>query len=223
MKNLNSFFKVLSFLSLALMFTACNTGTKSDTAASNEAAEEAAAPAEDAISLANAPIDLAQSKVAWKGELLGVYAHEGTLKFSEGTVTVSNGEVTGGNFVVDMTSMVPTDENYKPEEGNTKEKLVGHLSSDDFFAVADNPTASFTITEVSGNTAKGTLTVRGKSGEETVENLSVSSEGGIVKLTGSLTFNRKNYDVAFDHPAQEMVLSNDIQLNIELMTNASSS
>ncbi|MCG8321956.1 MAG: YceI family protein [Cytophagales bacterium] len=222
MKNLSSFLKALSFLSLALMFTACNTGTKSDTA-TTEAAEEAAAPAEEKINIANAPIDLAQSLVAWKGEMLGVYAHEGTLKFSEGTVTVSDGEITGGNFVVDMTSMVPTDENFNPEEGKTKEKLVGHLSSDDFFAVTDNPTASFTINEISGNTAKGTLTVRGKTGEETVENLSVTREGDKVKLTGTLKFNRKNYDVAFDHPVQEMVISDEVQLNIELLASSSSS
>ena len=221
MKNLNSL-KVLSFLSLALLFTACNTGTKTDTAAS-EAADEATEPVEEKISITNAPIDLAQSMVAWKGEMLGMYAHEGTLKFSEGTVSVSDGEVTGGNFVVDMTSMVPTDENFNPEEGKTKEKLVGHLSSDDFFAVTDNPTASFTISEISGNAAKGTLTVRGKTGEETVENLSVTKEGDVVKLTGTLKFNRKNYDVAFDHPVQEMVISDEVQLNIELLASSASS
>ena len=221
MKNLNSL-KVLSFLGLALLFTACNTGKKTDTAAS-DAAAEATEPVEEKISLANAPIDLAQSMVAWKGEMLGVYAHEGTLKFTEGTVTVSDGEITGGSFVVDMTSMVPTDENFNPEEGKTKEKLVGHLSSDDFFAVADNPTASFTINEISGTTAKGTLTVRGKTGEETVENVTVTKEGDLVKLTGTLKFNRKNYDVAFDHPVQEMVISDEVQLNIELLTSASSS
>ena len=204
------------------MFVACGTGNKSDTS-TTEAAEEAAPPAEEKINISNASIDLAQSMVAWKGEMLGVYSHEGTLKFSEGTVSVSDGEITGGSFVVDMTSMVPTDENYKPEEGQTKEKLVGHLSSDDFFAVADNPTASFTISEISGNTAKGTLTVRGKSGEETVENLSISKEGEVVKMTGTLKFNRKEYDVAFDHPVQEMVISDEVQLNIELLASNSNS
>ncbi len=215
MKNLNSLM-VLFFLSLSVMFTACTSGTKSDTAAS-EAADEATEAVEEKINLANATIDLEKSKVAWKGEMLGVYAHEGTVKFSEGTVTVSDDAITGGTFVVDMSSIVPTDENFNPDEGKTPEKLVGHLSSNDFFAVEENPTATFTINEVSGATAKGTLTIRGKSGEETVENVSVSKEGDAVKMTGTLTFNRKNYDVAFDHPVKEMVISDDIKLDIELL------
>ena len=145
MKNLNSLM-VLFFLSLCVLFTACTSGTKSDTAtseAADEAVDEATEAVAEKINLANATIDLENSKVAWKGEMLGVYAHEGTVKFSEGTVTVSEDAITSGTFVVDMSSIVPTDENFNPDEGKTPEKLVGHLSSNDFFRRGGKPDRYF--------------------------------------------------------------------------------
>jgi polyisoprenoid-binding protein YceI len=165
-------------------------------------------------------LNLDESGIHWKGEMMGMYSHEGTINFKEGELQVEGGKLSGGHFVVDMQSMVPTDENYKPEEGKSKDKLVGHLSSADFFDVANHPTASFKITSVEGNKATGQLTVRGITGEETVENVTASTMGETMKWTGTLTFNRKNYDVAFEHPVQEMVLSNDIVLNITLISGA---
>jgi hypothetical protein len=73
-------------------------------------------------------LNLDESGIHWKGEMMGMYSHEGTINFKEGELQVEGGKLSGGHFVVDMQSMVPTDENYKPEEGKSKDKLVGHLS-----------------------------------------------------------------------------------------------
>lgn len=157
------------------------------------------------------------SKVMWRGEMLGMYSHEGTVNVTEANVTMENGELTGGDFVVDLTTITPTDENFNPEEGKSKDKLVGHLSSPDFFAVDTFPTASFTIESVEGNSATGTLTVRGESNTETVENITFSEEDGNKVIRGTMTFNRMNYGVSFEMPVADKVLSDEIQLDIKLM------
>lgn len=157
-------------------------------------------------------VNLEESSVKWEGEMLGIKAHWGYIDFTEAKISMAGEKLAGGSFVVDMSSIDPKDDVYTEEQ--TPEKLVGHLSSPDFFDVANHPTASFEITSVSedGQTATGNLTVRGITNEETVENISVA-EG---TLSGTLTFDRKKYDVAWDAPMPDAVLSDEIPLTIEL-------
>jgi polyisoprenoid-binding protein YceI len=61
------------------------------------------------------------------------------------------------------------------------------------------------------------LTIRGKTNEETVENVMVTKEGDNVKITGEMTVDRKKYDVSWDSPVQDRVLSDDMELAIILM------
>ncbi len=157
-------------------------------------------------------VNSADSKVEWKGEILGMKSHTGTVNLTEGTLTVADGAITGGKFAVDLSTIVPLDSTY--DEENTKEKLVGHLSSPDFFNVAEFPIATFEITSVEGSDLKGNLTVRGITNEETVKNVSIDAESG--KVSGTLTFDRSKYDVSFKMPVADLVLSNDIPLNVTL-------
>ncbi len=162
-------------------------------------------------------IDLDRSKIMWKGTMVGVYSHSGNLRFKEGTLTMQNGKVTGGNFVVDMSSINPTDSNYNVEEGKTPEKLKGHLSSNDFFAVDSFSNASFTINGTEDGEVMGMLTVRGITKEESVDDINIIDSAGMMKITGDMTFNRKDFNVMFESTMQEMVLSNDVELDIELV------
>ena len=171
---------------------------------------------EKSESISSVVINPAVSKVLWKGEMLGVYTHSGIVKLTQADIKMKDGNIQGGSFTVDMKSMIPTDDNYKPEEGSTKEKLVGHLSSADFFDVENFPTAKFEISEVNGNTASGKLTVRGITNDEKVENIAINEVDGKVIISGELVFDRKKYDVAWDSPMKDMILSNDIVVNVEL-------
>lgn len=183
--------------------------------ADKPATDNAEAPAtEETVEVSDASIDVAGSAINWSGEMLGMYGHNGTVGITEAKVSMAGDKVAGGSFVADLTNIVPLDENYDPSKGHGKEELVGHLSSPDFFDVANHPTASFEITEVAedGSSAKGNLTVRGITNEETVENISLADG----TLSGTLTFDRTKYDVSFVNPAKEMVLSDDIKLEIEL-------
>jgi len=163
-------------------------------------------------------IDTLNSNVAWSGTMVGVMSHAGTLKFSAGTLTTMGGQISGGEFTVDLKSLTTTDSSYaKPGSSQgTHEMFMGHIKSPDFFAVDSFPTAHFKITSVNGNTATGDLTVRGKTSSEQVTDIVVSGDSTSVKASGSLTFDRQKYGVAWKSPMKDMVLSNDIVLKIEL-------
>lgn len=198
--------------SAGVCLTSCSNeqeGQEQETIAQEEAVEETSV--QGTVDL---KINLEESNLHWKGEMLGVKVHEGDIKLKEVLLTLENGNIKSGKFVVDMTSIQPTDENY--DEEHTKEKLVGHLSSADFFDVANFPTAEFEITNVENNTVKGNLTVRGKTNEETIKDVSINEENGNYTITGTLIFNRQNYDVAYQTGMKDMIISDDITIDITL-------
>ncbi|MCX6181748.1 MAG: YceI family protein [Bacteroidetes bacterium] len=162
--------------------------------------------------------DAAASKVNWKGEVAGVYGHQGFVNLKSGSVTFNDSALTGGEFVVDMSVISPTDSaSYKDEEGHRITDLQKHLTTKDFFATDSFPTATFVITSVEGSTVKGNLTVRGKTNEESAEILSSQVVDGVATITGKLVFNRQKYDVAWVHFMKDMVLSNDIAIDFTLV------
>lgn len=204
----------------ALLFTACGP---------SEAEMMAAKEKATADSLANAAamehsfaVDAASSSIQWKGVMLGVKEHFGTISVKEGKFSVKGGQVSAGSFVFDMTSIAPLDTNYAPDgaKQGTRAGLVGHLMSPDFFDVANHPTAMFEITSVEGNSAKGNLTVRGTTNEETVTDIVVSEEGGVTKASGKISFDRQKYGVAFSTGAKDMVINDKIELTIALTAQA---
>jgi polyisoprenoid-binding protein YceI len=202
-----------ALLSLALCatmvigFTSCN-----DT---NDATDDSVNTT--ALTDGTMTVDTSASRVGWAGTMVGMYEHKGTVELNSGSLVVENGEIKGGKLEVDLKTIQPLDNNFKPEQDRTPEKLVGHLTSDDFFNVAEYPTAEYEITGSEGSTIMGNLTIRGKTFPEKVENVQINEENGMVTFTGKLTFDRTKYDVSFKHPMQEMVLSNDVQLDVKLV------
>jgi polyisoprenoid-binding protein YceI len=161
--------------------------------------------------------DNTASEVVWKGDMLGLYAHEGTINMQSGNLSIENGTVKSGAFTIDLASIKPTDDGYSEEK--TAEDLVGHLSSNDFFNVAEYPTATFEVTGSEGSDVVGNLTVRGKTNAEKVENVMVTEENGNVMVTGDLIFDRTKYGVNFSTGAEDKVISNDITLKIKVAGN----
>ena len=194
-----------------LFFASC--GGSHDHA--NEAETTAETTEEVAAETTTVSVDPSASTVNWVGKMIGIKAHNGTINLQEGSLTMEGDKVVGGNFVVDMSSITPLDDNYAApgSEQGTREMLVGHLSSGDFFAIEENPTATFEITGANEDgSVNGNLTVRGKTNAETVTDVTVADG----TVTGTLVFDRKKYDVAWDSPMKDAVLSDDIELNIEL-------
>ena len=204
---------ILSLALLAAMsvtFVACDSKETSDSGTTEETA---------GLSDGTMNVDLAASNVNWEGTMVGMYSHSGDVKLTDGSVVVADGKITGGSFTVDLNTINPTDENYDAAKEQTPAKLVGHLSSDDFFAVEKHPMATFEITGSDGSTVMGNLTVRGKTNPEEVKNVAIVEADGKVTMTGDLTFDRTKYDVSFKHPMQEMVVSNDVAMKLKLVAN----
>ena len=162
--------------------------------------------------------DLEATTVNWRGEVAGVYGHEGFVNLKSGSIEITGENITGGEFVVDMSVIYPTDSgSFKDEDGGRITDFQGHLSTPDFFDNANYPTSTFVITSVEGMTVKGNLTVRGKTNEETlmITAMEVNADG--VMASGTLTFDRQKYDVAWVHYMKDMILSDDIKLTISFV------
>ena len=140
-------------------------------------------------------VDVSKSDIQWTGEKV-TGEHTGNIKFESGMLKVKNGKLTGGEFMVDMTSMTNTD-----LDGEYKDKLMGHLKSDDFFGVEKHPTSKLTITSVThekGNQykIKGDLMIKGKmnSIEFPAE---VVMAGNKIYGNAFVTIDRSKYDVKY--------------------------
>ncbi|GGG29727.1 hypothetical protein GCM10011344_33250 [Dokdonia pacifica] len=105
-------------------------------------------------------VKVKEGTITWTGKKV-TGSHTGTIELQEGTLIMEGNELVGGSFTVNMTSIQVTD----LEAGKGKEKLEGHLKTDEFFGVNNFPTATFVITEVakSGNgySVVGNMTIKG--------------------------------------------------------------
>ncbi|MDA9312680.1 YceI family protein [Vicingaceae bacterium] len=199
----------LSIIAIATMVACGGAADKS-----KEVSEETEVIVEE-VTEETVNVNANESSVMWMGQIIGgIKSHNGTVKVTEGLLTLKGDEIVAGNFTVDLTSMNPVDSNYT--EDQPSEKLVGHLSSGDFFMTDSFPTASFVVTsaDMAAMTVTGDLTVRGVTNSETINDVAVDTEAGTA--IGSLTFDRQKYNVAFSTGAKDFVLSDDIELTINL-------
>ncbi|WP_271855461.1 YceI family protein [Patiriisocius marinus] len=136
-------------------------------------------------------IDTGVSSINWEGKkVLG--SHTGTIAFSDGVIEMDGETITGGKFTVDMSSINVTD--LKAGEG--KEKLEGHLKSDDFFGVTNYPKATLEFTKVQkmsgGYEVVADLTIKGKT-EPIYFDLATTKN----TATTSLKVDRTKYNVRY--------------------------
>jgi len=159
-----------------------------------------------------------ESSISWKGyKVTG--EHAGTVNVKEGTLLFDHGTLVGGSFMIDMTSMVCTD-----LEGEYGQKLIGHLSSDDFFGIANFPTAKFEITKAIAYAngdykVVGNLTIK-----ETTQEISfranVSKEG---IATAKIVIDRSKFNVkygsgSFFDGLGDKTIYDEFDLDVKLVT-----
>lgn len=120
------------------------------------------------------------STIKWIGKKTNGQ-HKASLKFVNGHLQMENGTITGGEFLLDMTELVVT--GLVP--GNGKERLEGHLYSENFFDVRNHKTATLIITDVEKNgndfKMKGNLTLKGKTNPVSF-NLALSGDSAATKV-----------------------------------------
>ena len=148
------------------------------------------------INAQNLRLKTDKSTLKWTGKQITTKTHFGSLKFKSGNITFENGIISSGKFLVDMTSLLVED-----LQGNYKQKLEGHLKSDDFFSVEKFNESSLTILSSSKNDSgldvNGNLTIKGITLpiKFKLEDLEMDQEE--VRWKGVLTFDRSKYNVRF--------------------------
>lgn len=108
-------------------------------------------------------IDISKSELKWFGEHTFYFGgHQGIISFKEGYFIITETVITGGEFIIDMNSIIGTDNGKIDRDSG----LVKHLKDPDFFDVSRFPISKLTITNVfyENNTRlkiKANLTIKG--------------------------------------------------------------
>jgi len=198
-------FTLLMFISL----TSCNMNSNK-TEETNDAT----------ITAADATYNIVQdqSSLVWTGREVSTSSHYGTINFTSGQFEIADGLISQGEFLVDMTSI-----NVQDLTGGSKERLEGHLRSDDFFSVESFPTAHLYISssEVISNgkwMVNGFLTIKDISHPVLFE--MANTEDG---WNANLVFDRSKYNVKFRSGTffenlGDKLIYDDIELKINLKT-----
>ncbi|MCK8480172.1 YceI family protein [Psychroserpens algicola] len=160
-------------------------------------------------------VKISESTISWKGHKV-TGSHEGTINLLDGTLIFENDELTGGNFVMDMTSINVTD----LEAGKGKEKLEGHLKSDDFFGTSNHAKANLNITNVKGKNGNynitGDLTIKGKTHPISFD-MTIADN----TATASLKVDRTKYDIKYGSASffdglKDKAIYDEFDLNVKL-------
>jgi polyisoprenoid-binding protein YceI len=153
-----------------------------------------AALALTASSLVAKDYEMTSHTIHWTGSM-PAKTHEGLLPLKSFDADITDeGKVTALKAVVDMTKINVTD-----LEGGKRDKLTGHLKSDDFFHVEEYPTAIFILSEHKDGKLHGTLTIRGVSKKIALPvKVSGHSDRGWI-LAGNFDYNRIDFGVDYQN------------------------
>jgi polyisoprenoid-binding protein YceI len=165
-------------------------------------------------------IDAATSSVRWNGEKITGKKHTGSIAVKKGVLHMSEGQLTGGEIILDMNTLTNID-----LTGESKTKLETHLKSDDFFAIAKYPEASYLITSATAKSAiefeiNGKLTIKGIT-KEVKSNVVIAPNGDNINVGGGFAFDRSQFDVRycsdkfFDNLGNDLI-KNDVLLTLDL-------
>ncbi len=144
----------------------------------------------------NYSVDTKATTVNWLGEKV-TGEHNGTINLKSGNLEMKDAKIKSGTFVMDMNSIVCLDLTDPEYNG----KLVGHLKSDDFFGVADHPTATLVVTSTESfskgfATVKGNLTIKGITQPvEFKATMSEDPEG--LRFFANITIDRSKFNVKY--------------------------
>jgi polyisoprenoid-binding protein YceI len=161
-------------------------------------------------------VDATKSSITWLAKK-ATGQHEGTVNIKDGALTFKGKNVVGGNFTVDMTSMTTTD----LKAGQGKEKLDGHLKSEDFFGTEKFPTSTLVFKTVAAKssgvyTITADLTIKGITNPVTFDLATTANSAN-----ANVTINRTKYDIkyksgSFFENLGDKVIYDDFDLTVAL-------
>jgi len=168
-------------------------------------------------------VDNQKSKLSWVGRKV-TGEHSGSINLADGVLVTDGKKVTGGTFTIDMNSI--TNEDLKDD--GYKQKLIGHLKSDDFFGTEKFPKAQLVIEKVTAVSKdqykiKGSLIIKGITKDiEFPATISTTKSQIIAKA--KIIVDRTKYDIrygsgSFFDNLGDKAIDNNFELNVELVAN----
>jgi polyisoprenoid-binding protein YceI len=157
-----------------------------------------------------------KSTMEWKGKKLGGQ-HVGTVDLKSGSFSLKDDVVTTGSFVIDMTTLVPTD-----LKGNDKKKLTRHLRGEDFFNVSKHPTATLAIKESKSTGDKlfdvtADLTILGKTKEITFPAKILGTSRNFIIVSANISFDRTKWGITYKSSlVADALIRDNIDMKIKL-------
>ncbi len=137
-----------------------------------------------------------KSTIKWHAEKV-TGSHEGNVNVQSGILVFKNDKLTSGSFEIDMTTISCSD----IENPEYNAKLVGHLKSDDFFSVDNNPTAKLVITSAK-HKGNNTYDIKAKM---TIKNITkeikfvavLDNNNDIITGSADITIDRTEFDIKY--------------------------
>jgi len=147
-------------------------------------------------------IDTEKSIFEWIGRNLN-NRHHGRIAIQSGEMTVQGGKLAAGGIVLDMNGITNSD----LQDAGWRDMLIRHLKSDDFFAVARYPTASFRLTEwaaeagappeAPNGAVSGDLTIRDVTRRISFQAIVAPQADGGIKAHAVFDFDRTLWNVCY--------------------------
>jgi polyisoprenoid-binding protein YceI len=166
-------------------------------------------------------INTEKSMVTWTGKKV-TGEHTGNISIKSGQILSHDGSLQSASVTMDMTSITCTD----LEDEGYNQKLIGHLSSDDFFSIESHPEASFETTSLKGEGSDyivtGKLTIKGQTSEISFPVKADMQADGSMSVNGTATFDRTKWNIQygsgkfFDSLGDKMIYD-DVTLEFSLV------
>lgn len=162
------------------------------------------------------PAALVDARVQWTGSM-PAKTHTGLLPVQNLELDLGdNGTINALHAVLDMTRIDVTD-----LSGKNRQKLVDHLSSEDFFFAERYPTAEFLLGDHRDGKLHGRITIRGITRDIALPVKLEQAPDGTSTLSGEFTFDRQNFNVNYQNGgvfgvAKDKIIRDDIEVAIML-------
>ena len=165
----------------------------------------------------NLAVDTQRSNLRWEWRRV-LYSYQGDISFNQWIITFEDGVPIAGSFTIDMTTIAI-------DNGN--QRVVDHLSSDDFFSVETYPEATLTIVTVEPTSmadeflVTADLTIKGTTNP--VQFVALFSPDRL-QASGAFEIDRSLWDVRFGSPSffndlGDRAISNMIGFEVDVTFN----
>lgn len=160
-------------------------------------------------------IDVIKSEIKWIGEYTFYFGgHKGTIDFKEGYFIKTDDVITGGEFIIDMNSIICTDNGKIDKDSG----LVKHLKDHDFFDVNNYNTSKIVITKVDYHDAnsmriEANMTIKGKT---LPINFQAEADFETKTMTTKFKIDRRRWDIYYTSKMRDGAISDAIGFEVKL-------